>query len=77
MIPAIWRTPIVDAETAAEFGLDMGWDAEWADMTPAEKVADMLRYMPSSVLHDAMTENDTLWFLYCQWRLEKLKGDTP
>ena len=71
------RAEIVDAHTASMYGLDKGWDAEWADMSPSEKVADILRYVPSGVLHDAMNENSALWYLYCQWRLEKLKGDAP
>ncbi len=77
MIPAIYRTELPDADMACHYGLDNGWDFEWAEMTPAEKVADMLRYMPSRVLHDAMTENEQLWRLYCQWRMERMKGDAP
>jgi hypothetical protein len=77
MIPSIWRIPIVDAQTATAYALDKGWDFDWAFMSPAEKVEAMLAIVPERLVCEAMNENEKLAALWFQWRLEKLKGDTP
>jgi hypothetical protein len=77
MIPAIWRTPIVDAETATAYALDKGWDCDWAGMSPEQMVDEMRRVVPPLVLASAFIENEQLAALWFQWRLEKLKGDAP
>ena len=32
----------IDPDTAVAYADDKGWDAEWANMTPEQMVADML-----------------------------------
>lgn len=77
MPPEEWRAPIVDAHDAVRHADDEGWDVEWAGMTPEQMVADMRRVVPSLALAAAFIENDALYALWAQWRIEKLKGDAP
>jgi hypothetical protein len=75
MIPAIWRTPIVDPADAMRHADKNGWEVEWAGMTPEQIVADMRRVVPTLVLAQAFIENEALYAIWAQWRIEKLKGD--
>ena len=75
-VPSVIGTPFlrppVDADDAVAYGDDKGWDVEWAGMTPEQIVADMRRVVPSMALADAFTQNETLYRLWAQWRLQRL-----
>lgn len=72
-----WRAPIIDPDEAARCADDSGWDVDWAGMTPEQMVADMRRVVPPLALAAAFIENEALYALWAQWRIEKLKGDAP
>jgi hypothetical protein len=72
-----WRAPIIDAEDAVRHADETGWDVDWAGMTPEQMVADMRRVVPPLALAAAFIENEALYALWAQWRIEKLKGDQP
>lgn len=78
-VPAViglpFRRPIVDADDAVAHADDKGWDAEWAEMTPEQIVADMRRVVPSLALAAAFIENEPLYRLWAQWRLQRLISD--
>lgn len=67
-----FRHPPVDADAAVAHADNKGWDVEWAGMTPEQIVADMRRVVPSLVLAAAFIENDALYRLWAQWRLQRL-----
>lgn len=64
--------PPVDADVAVAHADDNGWDCDWSAMTPEEMVADMRRFVPPLVLADAFIQNETLYRLWAQWRLQRL-----
>lgn len=72
MIGLPFLRPPVDSDDAVAYGDDNGWDVEWAGMTPEQIVADMRRVVPSLVLAAAFIENETLYRLWAQWRLQRL-----
>ena len=65
----------IDADTAVAYADDKGWDAEWANMTPEEIVADMRRYVGPETLADEFVQNEPLYRLWALRRLQRISED--
>lgn len=61
--------PVPHADDAVAYAEGNGWDREWAEMQPEAAFAQLLRYVPSSVLVDTVCFNAELYQTWCRYRL--------